>query len=54
MRRFCYLLPVVAVLFLIAGCGKSETATETQSKPQVVQSMNIKPSGEAKTNSDVE
>ncbi len=42
MKRFCYLLPVTAAFFLIAGCGKSKTETEPKPKPEVVQSMDIK------------
>ncbi len=41
MKRFCYLLTVTAVFFLIAGCGKSKTETEPKLEPKVVQSMNI-------------
>ena len=46
MKRFCYLLSVTAVFFLIVGCGKSKT--DTKPKPDVVQSMNIKQPSDAK------
>jgi hypothetical protein len=45
MKRFCYLLHVTVVFFLIAGCGKSKTVTEP--KPDVVQSMDIKHPGDS-------
>jgi len=41
MKRFCYLLSVITVFFLITGCGKPKTETEPEPKPEVVQSMNI-------------
>ena len=53
MKRFCYLLSVTAVFFLIVGCGKSKTDTKPKPKPDVVQSMNIKQPGDAQeTNSE--
>ena len=50
MKRFCYLLTVTTVFFLIVGCGKSKTDTkrEPESKPEVVQSMNIKQPDDSK------
>jgi len=42
MKRFCYLLSVTTVFFLIVGCGKSKTDTTPKPKPDVVQSMDIK------------
>jgi len=53
MKRFCYLLTVTTVFFLIAGCGKSKTDTKPESKPDVVQSMNI-PSGDMSNENAVE
>lgn len=46
MKRFCYLLPVTAVFFLIVGCGKSKTESKPKPKMDVVQPMNIEQPGD--------
>ena len=48
MKRFCYLLSVMTVVFLIVGCGKSKTDTKSKPKPDVVQSMDIKQPDDSK------
>ena len=53
MTRLSYLFTVAVALVLIAGCGKPQTETKPETKPDVVQSMNI-PSGDMSNENAVE